>query len=265
MIDPVLSYSTFLGGSLNDEGDDIAVGADGAVYITGGASSADFPTIGALQPTLSGSFDAFVAKFTPDGTALVYATYLGGGDADGGRGIAVDAAGAAFVTGGTTSSDFPIVNPVQPRYGGGEQDVFVVKLTPDGTALVYATYLGGRGEEGASGIAVDSVGAAYVTGDTTSPDFPTVNALQPASGGGICGSLLCPDGFVAKLTPNGIALVYATYLGGSGFDRGFDIAIDASGAASRYWTNAIGQLPHFTSPTANTRGNRGCLCREAHR
>jgi hypothetical protein len=152
----------------------------------------------------------------------------------------VDSAGAAFVTGGTTSADFPIANPFQPAYGGGDQDVFVVKLTPDGTALVYATYLGGRGEEGASGIAVDPVGAAYVTGDTTSPDFPTRNSFQPAPGG------TDEDGFVAKLTPDGSALVYSTYLGGSGFDRGNDIAVDTAGVVY-----VVGQTQSADFPTAH--------------
>src|SRR5439155_13070849 len=121
---------------------------------------------------LSGVADAFVAKLTADGTAFVYATYLGGRDDDGGTGIAVDAAGAADVTGGTSSSDFPPAPPPQPTYGGGVSDAFVAKLTADGTSLLYATYLGGSDRDGSAGITVDTTGAVYVTGTTTSPDFP---------------------------------------------------------------------------------------------
>jgi len=222
-----LVYSTYLGGRGDDGGSRIAVDGVGAAYVTGRTSSTDFPTVHALQPRYSGSQDAFVAKLTPVGNALVYSTYLGGSGDDYGSGIAVDRAGAAYVTGTTASTNFPTAHALQSRYGGGDYfDAFVAKLTPAGNALVYATYLGGSGDDVGHGIAVDGAGAAYVTGETSSVNFPTTaNALQPRFGGG------SQDAFVTKLTPAGGGLVYSTYLGGDGSDRGHGIAVDRAGAA----------------------------------
>jgi Tol biopolymer transport system component len=219
-----LVYATYLGGSSSDRGFGIAVDALGSAYVTGQTSSTDFPTGNPLQAVFEGVYDAFVAKLTPDGSALAYATYLGGSSWDEGHGIAVDASGSAYVTGHTISRDFPTARPLQPVLGGG-YDAFVAKLTPDGSALVYSTYLGGStSDEGGSGIAVDALGRAYVAGGTPSTDFPTASPLQPVSGGG-------PDAFVAKLTPDGSALVYSTYLGGNGSDYSSGIAVDALGRA----------------------------------
>ncbi len=221
-----LAYATYLGGSGKDEGIGIAVDQAGAAYVAGFTTSADFPTANALQPRLGGgTYDVFVAKLSPAGNALAYATYLGGSRNDLGYGIAVDRAGAAYVTGFTTSADFPTANALQPRLGGNPESAFVAKLSPAGDALVYATYLGvNRSHDYGYDIAVDRAGAAYVTGGTVSADFPTANALQPRYGG-------ATDAFVAKLTPAGNALVYATYLGGSGKDYGLGIAVDRAGAA----------------------------------
>jgi hypothetical protein len=228
VIDPVLSYATFLGGSGSENSAGIgaiAVDAAGRAYVTGSTGSSDFPTVHPLQPAPGGGGDAFVAKLTADGSALVYATYLGGSSFDQGTGIAVDAAGAAYVTGTTESSDFPTVHPVQPMPGGGGlADAFIAKLNAAGSAFVYATYLGGSGADVSTGIGLDAAGAAYVTGTACSSDFPTVHPVQPTFGG-IC------DAFVAKLTADGSALVYATYLGGSNQDIGTGIAVDAAGAA----------------------------------
>jgi hypothetical protein len=171
-----------------------------------------------------GDGDAFVAKLNPTGSALVYSTYLGGGGQDAGLGIAVDTSGNAYMTGSTSSTDFPTVHPLQPAIGS-TANAFVAKLNPAGSALVYSTYLGGSSSDGGQGIAVDTSGNAYVTGTAVSTDFPTVNPLQPASGGGGA------DAFVAKLNPAGSALVYSTYLGGSSIDKGTAIAVDASGNA----------------------------------
>jgi hypothetical protein len=154
---------------------------------------------------------------------LLYSTYLGGSGVDSGYGIAVDSSGNAYVTGSTTSTDFPTMNPLQPANGGGS-DAFVTKINPSGSALVYSTYLGGSGDDWGQGIAVDTSGNAYVTGITTSTDFPTMNPLQAANGGGY-------DAFVSKINPAGSALVYSTYLGGSGYDSGQGIAVDTSGNA----------------------------------
>jgi uncharacterized repeat protein (TIGR01451 family) len=219
-----LIYSTYLGGSSNDGGHGIAVDASGSAYVTGLTVSGDFPTVNPLQLTSHG-VDAFVAKLNADGSALVYSTYLGGSGSDGGSGIAVDASGNAYVTGGTGSTDFPTVNPLQPtNHGGG--DAFVLKLNAAGSALVYSTYLGGSGYDGGSHIAVDTGGNAYVAGGSQSTDFPTVNPLQPTNHGNL-------NAFVAKLNASGSALVYSTYLGGSGsnFDAADGIAVDAGGNA----------------------------------
>ncbi|MBI3292937.1 MAG: SBBP repeat-containing protein, partial [Elusimicrobia bacterium] len=196
--------------------------------VTGWTYSPNFPTTpGAFQTSLGGSSDAFVTKVNPDGTALVYSTYLGGGGEDVGRGIAVDADGTAYVTGQTASPNFPTTpGAFQTTIGGGFYgDAFVTKVNPDGTALVYSTYLGGRDIDGGSGIAVDADGTAYVTGDTWSPNFPTTpGAFQTTIGGVV-------NAFVTKVNPDGTALVYSTYLGGSAYDGGSGIAVDADGNA----------------------------------
>jgi hypothetical protein len=179
-----------------------------------------------VQARNRGDFDAFVATLNPDGSALVYSTYLGGGGVDYGYGIAVDSFGNAYVTGRTYSADFPSANPLQASYGG-ELDAFVAKLNATGSALVYSTYLGGSRYDEGNSIAVDSSGNAYVTGVTYSTNFPTASAFQATCGG--CSSYA--DAFVAKLNAIGSALVYSTYLGGGGVDYGYGIAVDSLGNA----------------------------------
>ena len=228
VIDPVLSYSTYLGGTSLTACSGIAVDSAGDAYVTGTTYSTDFPTTaGAFQTSLGGggNGDAFVTKLNPTGTALVYSTYLSGTNYDGCNGIAVDTAGNAYVTGDTTSTDFPTTTGAfQTTYRGGG-DAFVTKLNSTGTALVYSTFLGGTNGDGGLGIAVDTAGNAYVTGDTTSTDFPTTTgAFQTTYRGG-------GDAFVTKLNPTGTALVYSTYLGGTGDDVGFGIAVDTAGNA----------------------------------
>jgi len=226
-----LIYSTYLGGSGEDGGADIAVDAAGNAYVTGITGSLDFPMALPLQPAHGGgSGDVFVTKISPFGSSLVYSTYLGGRDADAGRGIAVDTAGSAYVT-GLATFDFPLVLPLQPTYGG-DIDAFVAKLNPAGSALVFSTYLGGSDLDWGHSIAVDGAGNAYVTGMTDSPDFPMADPLQPAHGGGR------RDAFMTKLNPAGSALFYSTYLGGSGNDRGHGIAVDSAGIA--YLTGETG-------------------------
>jgi hypothetical protein len=253
-----LVYSTYLGGSASDGGSGIAVDFRGNAYVTGSTNSSDFPIQDPLQPAFGGGTprppfgslpsDAFVAKLAPNGTALVYSTYLGGSDYDVGSGIAVDLRGNAYVTGDTSSADFPTRDALQPGFGGGTprppfgspSDAFVAKLAPTGAALVYSTYLGGSDEDSGSGITVDFRGSAYVTGRTSSADFPTRDPLQSALGGGFA------DAFVAKLSPNGAALVYSTYLGGNDSDRGEAIAVDFRGGA--YVTGGTGSADF---PTRN--------------
>jgi hypothetical protein len=179
-------YSTYLGGSYFDQGNGIAVDSAGNAYVIGDTDSGDFPTTeNAAQPAISGSEDAFVAKLNPTGSSLVYSTYLGGSDYENGYGIAVNSTGSAFLTGSTSSTDFPTTkNAAQPA-NGGRADAFAAKLDPTGSAFVYSTYLGGSNSDQGWGIAVDSAGKAYIIGLTCSTDFPiTPGAFQTNYGGG---------------------------------------------------------------------------------
>jgi beta-propeller repeat-containing protein len=221
VLDPVLVYSTYLGGSDRDFGYGIAVDRLGNAYVTGYALSSDFPTANALQAENAGSADAFVMKLNAAGSALVYSTYLGGSGEDAGIGIGVDAFGAAYVVGATASTDFPTANALQVEFAGFPYDGFVTKLNAAGSALVYSTYLGGSDADNVIGIALDSSGNAYVTGYTFSTDFPTRIPLQPANAGSY-------DAFMSKLNAAGSALVYSTYLGGNGEDVAYGIAVDGS-------------------------------------
>ncbi|MCH8267392.1 MAG: SBBP repeat-containing protein, partial [Acidobacteria bacterium] len=223
-----LVYSTYLGGSNDDFGFGIAVDSNGNAYVTGNTNSNDFIPLAIFRNDFQTSFaggasDAFVTKFNPGGSTIDYSTYLGGSGDDAGESIALDASGNAYVTGETSSVDFPSAGSFQSVLGG-LRDVFVTKLNAAGTALVYSTYLGGDDRDVGFGIAVDSSGNAYVTGDTRSTNFPTANALQPGLGGET-------DPFVTKFNAAGSALVYSTYLGGSDLDSGLAIAVDSSGNA----------------------------------
>src|SRR3989338_2936540 len=176
-----LVYSTYLGGSSLDRGMAIEVDAGGSVLVTGATYSPHLPVAGPLQPYRNG--DAFVARLTPDGSGLVYSTFLGGtGNNEEGRDIVLDGQGNAYVAGMTNSTDFPRVAPFQSVYGGGNSDAFVARLNAAGTALGYSTYLGGAADDVANGVAVDSQGNAYVTGRTSSSNFPIANAFRPAFG-----------------------------------------------------------------------------------
>ena len=242
IIDPVLSYSTYLGGSGYDWGTGIAVDGAGNAYVTGYTESNNFPTKNPYQGTRPGGQDAFITKLSPSGTTLVYSTYLGGDSIDWGRGIAVDASGNAYVTGGTASADFPTKNPYQGT-GAGYADVFITKLSPLG-ALIYSTYLGGSSSDYGNSIAVDDSENVYVTGDTvsvqtvTEAGFPVKNAYQAVGGG--------HNAFITKLSPLGTTLVYSTYLGGSARDDGRGIAVDSSGNAC-----VTGQTFSSNFPTQN--------------
>ena len=237
-----LLYSTYIGGTLGDEGYGISVSPDGNAYVTGYTNSPDFPTTaGAFRTTFGGgpyqSGDAFVTALNATGSALLYSTYLGGADSDLANSIALDASGNAYVTGRTSSPDFPTVKPVRPALSG-VGDAFVTKLNATGTALVYSTYLGGALDsfpdgttafDSGNGIAVDAGGNAYVTGSAGSTDFPvTTGAFQQTIGGA---QDYIGDAFVTKLNPTGTALVYSTYLGGLRADEGAAVAVDAAGNA----------------------------------
>lgn len=218
-------YSTFLGGGGADNGKGITVDADGNVYITGSTQSAGFPMRFPYEDTHAGAFDLFVAKLTPDGSQLAYSTFLGGFDIDIGNDIAIDLSGAAYVTGYTQSADFPMSNAYDPSHNGGFRDVFVSKMSPDGSILVYSTFLGGAGSDRAEGIDVDLNGCAYVTGETPSNGFPTRSAYDGSHNGGGA------DVFVTKLNSSGNDLVYSTFVGGGGGDYGVGIALDQTGSA----------------------------------
>jgi Beta-propeller repeat len=195
-----VEYSTYLGGSGDEKGNAVAVDAAGNAYVTGGTNSTDFPTAGAYQPNLAGFANAFVTKVSATG-GLVYSTYLGGEQTDVGRGIAVDSAGNAFVTGYTISSQFPVANAVQGTYTG-LQDAFVTEVNAAGSGLVYSTYLAGSAFNEGDAIAVDGSGVAHVTGSTGSPDFPTANAAQGSTGDpGPNGA----NAFVAVVVPSAAA------------------------------------------------------------
>ena len=231
VIDPVLAYSTYLGGSLADNAQAIAVDSGRSAYVTGYTYSTDFPEEGPSLERGAGT-DVFVAKLNRFGSGLIYSTFLGGNDHDQAQGIALDTEGNAYITGWTDSTDFPRVSPVQSS-NGGKRDVFVAKLSADGSSLTYCTYLGGLEYDEGVAIAVDASGCAYVTGPTQSDRFP----LAPWP----CLPTNCPyqtekapdlsDAFVTKFDATGRNLVYSTYLGGRGQDNPEAIAVDDSGRA----------------------------------
>jgi uncharacterized protein (TIGR03437 family) len=224
-IDPVMSYSTLFGGSGNDSAAGIAVDSSGSVYIAGTTDSSDLPASVAGKRFAGTPPDVFIAKLKPDGTDLIYCTYLGGEGDDEARAIAVDPAGNAYVTGVTFSAAFPATGGTVQSVYGLKGDAFVAKLGPAGT-LIYATYLGGLNADEGRGIAADSDGNAYVTGVTSSGNFPvSTAAYQSKYQGG------AHDGFVAKLGPAGTSLIYSTFLGSPGDDQPAAIAIDPAGNA----------------------------------
>src|ERR1019366_3740974 len=255
-----LVYSTYLGGSGDEQGAAIAVDSSGSAYVGGATLSTNFPTKNAYQSTYKGAGgnpilcsgctgplidfgDGFIARLTPDGTGLVFSTYLGGALNDAVTALALDGSGNVYVGGSTLSTDFPTLGAYQSKYGGAASDAaqpviktgdgFVAKFDTTGK-LVYSTYLGGSGDDAVMAIAADAAGAAYVTGFTTSSNFPvSSNAAQhgftgPAGVTGIKG-FAWGDAFVAKLAPSGGSLVWATYLGGNDDDAGMAIAVDAGG------------------------------------
>ena len=181
VIDPVLTYSTYLGGSREERVGGVAFDAQGNMYVAGETGAPDFPVSSPANSHGRENWDTFVVKLNPAGDQFLYATYIGGSGYEAPKGLAVDGAGNAYVAGQTYSYDFPAINGIQSS-GRGISDGFVVKLDANGS-VVYSTYLGGNAEDGASGIAVDALGRAYVTGSTISGDFPTVNAQQPSLGG----------------------------------------------------------------------------------
>src|SRR5215212_3834500 len=224
-----LLFSTLLGGSRDEIGNGIAVDGTGNIYVAGQTSSLNFPVANAIQsapPANENCGNAFVTKLNPAVPSYAFSTYLGGSGCEVAQSVATDVSANVYVTGWTTSTDFPTANAFQPAMAGQfSNDAFVTKLTTDG-ALTYSTYLGGaNGSETGFGIAADSSGNAYITGFTGSSNFPTMNPIQGTIGG------FNSDAFVTKLNSQGSALVYSTFLGGSGFESGRGIAVDSANNA----------------------------------
>lgn len=239
VIDPVIAYSTYLGGSTgglgDDEGDAIAVDAAGNAYVTGRTASTNFPATAGLDVTLGGTDDAFVTKLSPAG-AVLWSTYLGGTGFEQGFGVAFDTAGSAvYVTGNTTSADFPSTGGFDTTLGGA-QDAFLTKLAAATGALTWSTYVGGTGDESGSAVAADASGNAFVTGQTGS-------ATSIASGTGYDASLNGPtDAFIVKVSPAG-ALSFGTYVGGDADDQGLGVKVDSTGNV--YITGATASSTSF--------------------
>lgn len=212
-----LVYSTYFGGSNNDYCYGIAVDPSGNVYLTGATYSSDFPTKNPIKDK-SGLWDAFLVKLSHDGKNVVLSTYLGGSDNDYGTGIAVDISENVYLTGYTSSADFPTQSPLQENLAGN-YDAFVTKISSLDNKIVYSTFLGGASSDYSRAIAIDSKGNVYVAGETYSTDFPVHNPLQKSNGG-------YWDAFVTKINPEGDSIVYSTYLGGSYNDHAHGIAVD---------------------------------------
>src|ERR1035441_8921653 len=221
-----LVYSALIGGGGSNFATGIAIDPAGSAYIAGYTSSVAFPvTSSGLQKLFGGGLqDAFVAKLNSGGSALIYCTYLGGTGNDVANGIAVDAAGQAYIVGYTDSANFPTRSPIYAS-AGGQGDAFVAKLTPAGDGLVFSTYLGGSSVDIATAVALDPTGNVYVTGATLSANFPvTGGAFQTVNQGSY-------DAFVTKINSQGTSVVYSTYVGGEGSDQSSSIAVDADGIA----------------------------------
>lgn len=252
VIDPyILGYSTFVGTGFKEMASAIGVDATGAVYIAG--MNYEFIELTTPPPDAYDRSDNFVTKIAPDGQSLVYTSYFPVGQVNRDwvwPDLAVDAAGNAYLGGLTNSNKFPVKNAYQATYQGGRNDGYLVKLAPTGKRLLFSTYLGGKGHDAVTGVAVDAAGAVYLTGETDSPNFPLANPIQKKLGGA-----RRLDAFVTKLAPTGKSLVYSTYLGGSDFDRGVGIAVDEAGGA--YVTGLTESLnfPLVQPLQAKNRGN----------
>ena len=253
VIDPTVTYATYLGGNTEDDAYAIAFDSTGAAYVTGRTDSTNFPTVGGLTPNVAGTvFAVFVTKFAANGQSpLVYSTYVDGGNTDtgssSGNAIAVDASGDAFVAGGTSSTTLPFTPLEFQNSNAGGLDAFVFELNPSGNVLLHSTYLGGPGSDIANGVAVDGTGNVYLVGSTTSSAFPVKNPIQTSF-------VPTHDGFVTKLNPSLSALVYSTWLGGGPADFASAVALDS--ANNVYVTGGTGSKTFpFTSGAFQTACN----------
>jgi hypothetical protein len=240
-----LVFSSYLGGSGQEFTSQIALGADGSLYVGGTTTSRDFPLRRPYQKTLKGYADVFIAKFDPDGRSLSYSTLLGGNGSENVWGLAVDESGAAYVTGETSSTSFPVKNAFQKKLAGG-LDAYIAKLAPKGDTLVYSSFLGGGSTDAGQSVAVDGSGAAWVTGNTNGA-FPVKNAFQKTRRGG-------SDAFVTKVAPDGRTLAYSTFLGGAGTDTGNAIALDGNGNVYVIGTTTSWNFPCKNAGQASLKG-----------
>ena len=244
-----LVYSTYLGGSEVEFAERIALSKDGSnqAYIVGTTSSPNFPTTpGAFDTTANGGFDVFVTRLNASGSALIYSTFLGGSGTDGASGLAVDAAGNAYIGGGTASPNFPVTPGAFSTVLTGSGDAFVTKLNAAGSGLIFSTLIGGSGTEGIGGLVLDTDANIYVAGGTSSADFPmTPTAYDNTFNGAVS------DAFIAKLNPGATALLYSTFLGGSDNEGAADIAIDF--ARNVYVTGQTMSADFPTTPGAPDR------------
>ena len=223
VIDPVVEWATFLGGAGQDQVNAVAVDADGFVYVGGFTTSADFPAANARDGQMDGAIDGFVSKLSPDGSQLIWSTYLGGSLRDEIRGLQVDAQRNVYVSGPTESTDFPTTDGAAQETLNGPTDAFVAKLTPAGDGLVYSTLFGGPEAENAKKLDIDATGAVYLTGESGSSQVPTTpSAFQTGLGGSI-------DLFLARIAADGSAVEWASYFGGNAIEQVFDIETDPSG------------------------------------
>ncbi|MFI5078493.1 MAG: SBBP repeat-containing protein, partial [Vicinamibacteria bacterium] len=241
VIDPILSYSTLLGGSGLDEAASVAVDAAGNVYVAGTTSSPAFP--GATGSP--GGIDLFVTKLDARGSSVLFSTYIGGSGVDEARGMTIDSVGNVYVVGSTTSPNFPTVSPRQAALAG-ESDGFLLRISTTGGGLTYSTYFGGSGVDEVNAIAIDAARGMYVAGTTRSSDFPLLNPAQ-----GYQGQL---DGFVSRFAPAG-TLVYSTYHGGAGMDTLEGIGVDGAGNVNTTGSTTSTNLPVLNAvrPTSGGR------------
>ncbi|UCC81033.1 MAG: SBBP repeat-containing protein [Candidatus Zixiibacteriota bacterium] len=239
IIDPELSYSTYLGGSGQDWAHDITLDPERNIYITGFSGSANYPTAEPYSGTMNGSGDIIISKLSASGDSLIYSTFLGGSSYDWATGIRLDGSGNMYITGITYSSDFPTVNAYDDSFNGGDYDAVVCKLSADGDSLLYSTFLGGSDYDDADCIDVLQDGSAYICGTTQSPNFPTLNAYDSS----LTGTM---DAFVTRFTQAGDSLVYSTFLGGGSDEYGQGIAVDKEGNAY-----ISGQTTSSDFPTVN--------------
>jgi hypothetical protein len=217
-----LLYARYLGGTNEERITDIVLDNSNHLWAAGWTRSSNFPTVNPFQSTLSGSASVYVSKLTSDLSGIEYSTYLGGSGEDIGPGIKLDNYGYFYVAGRTGSRDFPVKNAWQKTHGGGQEDIFLSKFKPDGSGLIFSTYLGGSGDEYYHRMALGNSGGIYIGGFTYSPDFPTINPYQEHNAGS-------QDVFISAFNSDGSQLIYSTYLGGTADDHHGALALDSSG------------------------------------